>query len=237
MILAHRGASGYAPENTKAAFLKAIEMGANGVELDVQLTKDGYLVVNHDEWIDRTSDGTGWIKDYTLEELRQFNFNQSFPEYGPQKIMTLDEVFDIFKPTGLTINIEVKSNIFDYPGIVQKTVDLVKKYEMDDQIIYSSFNHKTCLEIKDYDKDAYVGFLVSDGILDLPEYCHNHNVDAIHPAFYLLRDPQIVEDCHKYNIDINTWTVNEEEHLEMAKKLHLRTVITNYPDRALKIFK
>ena len=76
-VWAHRGASGYAPENTLAAFQKAVDLGADGVELDIQLTKDDQIVVIHDETIDRTSDGKGWIKDYTLEELRAFNYNRT----------------------------------------------------------------------------------------------------------------------------------------------------------------
>lgn len=235
LILGHRGASGYAPENTRAAFLKALEMGADGVELDVQLTKDGILIVNHDEWIDRTSDGHGWIKDYTLEELRQFNFNRNFPEYGPQQIMTLAEVFDIFKPTGKLINIELKTGVFNYPGIVKKTLRLVKEYGMEKQVFYSSFNHYTCLSVKKLDPQAYVGFLVSDTIINLPDYCLKHKMDAVHPALYLAQDADFVRECHEKGLDINVWTVNEPEHLQMAKQLNLTTVITNYPDRARNI--
>ena len=82
LVWAHRGASGYAPENTLAAFQKAVDLGADGVELDIQLTKDDPIVVIHDEMIDRTSDGKGWVKDYTLEELRAFNYNRTKPEYS-----------------------------------------------------------------------------------------------------------------------------------------------------------
>ena len=88
-VWAHRGASGYAPENTLEAFQKAVELGADGVELDIQLTKDDQIVVIHDETIDRTSDGKGWVKDYTLEELRQFNFNRTKPEYSHADIPTM----------------------------------------------------------------------------------------------------------------------------------------------------
>ena len=99
LIWAHRGASGSAPENTLVAFQRAIDLGADGIELDVQITKDGELVVCHDEKIDRTSNGKGWLKDYTLEELKQFDFNQQFPEYGYQQIPTMKEVLELIKPT------------------------------------------------------------------------------------------------------------------------------------------
>jgi len=107
-VWAHRGASGYAPENTLPAFALAVEQGADGVELDIQLTKDGQIVVIHDETIDRVSNGSGWVKDYTLSQLKKFNFNKTFPEYGFVTIPTLEEVYDLLKDTGLTVNVELK---------------------------------------------------------------------------------------------------------------------------------
>ena len=91
LVWGHRGASGYAPENTMAAFEKAVEMGADGIELDVQLTKDGELVVIHDETIDRVSDGSGWVKDYAYAKLIKHNFNRTHPEYEHAQIPTLEE--------------------------------------------------------------------------------------------------------------------------------------------------
>ena len=91
-VWAHRGASGYAPENTLDAFRKAVEMGADGIELDVQMTKDGELVVIHDEAIDRVSNGKGWVKDYTYEELKKFNFNKTHLEYTKEEIPTLEQL-------------------------------------------------------------------------------------------------------------------------------------------------
>ena len=96
-VWAHRGASAYAPENTLEAFLLAAEQGADGVELDVQLTKDGEMVVVHDEEIDRVSDGSGFVKDYTLAELKNLNFNKTHPEYQNVKIPTLREVYEALK--------------------------------------------------------------------------------------------------------------------------------------------
>ena len=91
LVWGHRGTSGYAPENTMAAFEKAVELGADGIELDVQLTKDGELVVIHDETIDRVSDGSGWVKDYAYAKLIKHNFNRTHPEYEHAQIPTLEE--------------------------------------------------------------------------------------------------------------------------------------------------
>lgn len=103
-VWAHRGASGYAPENTMDAFRKAIEMKADGIELDVHLTKDGEVVVIHDEVLDRVSDGTGRVQDFTCNELKKFNFNKIHPEYEKEEIPTLEEVYQLIKPTDLTKN-------------------------------------------------------------------------------------------------------------------------------------
>ena len=132
-VWAHRGASAYAPENTLEAFLLAAEQGADGVELDVQLTKDGEMVVVHDEEIDRVSDGSGFVKDYTLAELKNLNFNKTHLEYQNVKIPTLREVYEALKPTGMTINVELKTGIFWYKDLEKKVLELTKEMEMEDR--------------------------------------------------------------------------------------------------------
>jgi len=128
LVWAHRGASGYAPENTLEAFRKAIEMGADGVELDVQLTKDGELVVIHDETVDRTSDGSGWVKDFTYARISRFNYNRTHKEgYERAMIPTLEEVYELLKPTGLTINVELKTGVVFYPEIEERVLDLTAR--------------------------------------------------------------------------------------------------------------
>ena len=237
MVLAHRGASGYAPENTLASFRKAIQLGADGFELDVQLTKDGEIVVIHDEWLERVSDGKGFVKDYTLEELRKLNFNKNFPECGFQQIPTLREVYELIKDTDHVIDVELKTGIFDYPNIVEKVLKLTDEMGLKDRIFYSSFNHYTCVEIKKQEPEAYVGFLYGDVYIDVERYVKEHDGDAIHPAFYLLRDPVHARKAKELGLEINTWTVNEIEHMKMCLMLGVDTIITNYPDKALGLLK
>lgn len=126
-VWAHRGASAYAPENTLEAFKLAIEQHADGVELDVQLTKDGKLAVIHDETIDRTCNGTGYVKNFTMAELKQFSCNKTHPEYSSAVIPELKEVLKLLKPTNLTVNIELKTGIYRYKGIEEKVLRLVEK--------------------------------------------------------------------------------------------------------------
>lgn len=132
-IWAHRGASAYAPENTLEAFRLAAEMGADGVELDVQLSRDGELVVAHDETIDRVSNGTGYIKDYTLAQLKELSFNRLFPAFKEARIPTLLEVYELLKPAGLTVNVELKTGIILYPEIEEKVLALTASMGMEDR--------------------------------------------------------------------------------------------------------
>lgn len=234
-VWAHRGASGYAPENTLSAFQKAIDMEADGIELDIQMTKDGEIVVIHDEWIDRTSDGKGWVKDYTLEELRKYNFNNGNKDYQTERIPTMEEVFELIKPTDLVINIEIKTGIVFYPQIEEKIIELTKRMGMEERVIYSSFNHATILKIKELDPKAKVGFLYADGTLEMPSYGEKYGVDALHPALYNLQYEGFLKQCKEKNLKLHVWTVNEKEHMMMCIQMGVDAIITNYPDIAKEL--
>lgn len=234
-VWAHRGASGYAPENTLAAFNKAIEMQADGVELDIQLTKDGKIVVIHDETIDRVSNGSGWVKDLTLEELRKFEYNKTHPEYENITIPTLEEVYELLGPTGMTVNVELKTGVVFYEDIETKALELAKKMGMEDRVIYSSFNHYTVMKIKELDASAKTGFLYCDGWLDAPGYGAEHNVDALHPALYNLQYKGFVDECKDKDLELNVWTVNEEKYMKMLCEYEVNSIITNFPDIARKV--
>ena len=236
LIWAHRGASGHAPENTLPAFKLAAEMGAAGVELDIQLTKDDVIVVCHDEKIDRTSTGAGFIKDYTYEELLKYDFCNGNLAYEGTKIPTMEEVFDLLDPTGLTINIELKTGEIFYTDLERKIVELTKKKGFGDRVIYSSFNHYSVMKIKEIDPEAKVGFLYADGPLNMPGYAAENEVNALHPAFYNLQYPDFMADCDMYGIDVNVWTVNSSENLLRCRELGVNAVITNYPDKARKVY-
>ena len=129
-IFGHRGASAYAPENTLEAFKLAADMGAHGVELDVHICKSGELVVAHDETVDRVSDGHGLIKDMTLSELKALHFNKTHPEYKDARLPTLQEVFQLLRPTGLRINVELKNSAIDYPELEKRVIELAVQENM-----------------------------------------------------------------------------------------------------------
>lgn len=234
-IWAHRGASGYAPENTLPAFELAVNQKAEGVELDVQLTKDGKLVVIHDEQIDRVTDGTGFVKDFTLEELKGFSCKNTFTKDKKIKIPTLNEVFELLEPTGLTVNVELKTGIFQYPGIEKKALETAKKWNMEEKVIYSSFYHPSILKLKELDSSARVGLLYADGFIDVPEYTNRLGIKALHPPIWRTFDSSFINECRELGIALRVWYADEEEYMKYLVGQQVEAIITNYPDKAKKI--
>lgn len=234
-VWAHRGASAYAPENTLEAFRLAAAMGADGVELDVQLSKDGQLVVAHDETIDRVSDGTGYIKDYTLAQLKTFSFNRTCPEVTEARIPTLREVYELLKPAALTINAELKTGIILYEGIEEKVLELAAEMGMEDRVIYSSFYHPSLVRLKELDPSVKTGLLYSDGWLDAAAYGKKRvGVDALHPALYHMQDAGLLPSAREQGLKVHVWTVNEREYMEALARQGVEAIITNKPDLCRK---
>ncbi len=235
IVIAHRGASAYAPENTISSFKKSIEMKSEGVELDIHLSKDGHLIVCHDEKVDRTTNGSGFIKDMTLEELKRLDAGSWFSsEFSNEKIPVLDEVLKLFCNTNMLVNIELKSDIIIYKNIEEKVIKTIKKFNMKNKIIISSFNHYSLVKVKKIDSEIKTGALYVSGIVEPWIYAKRIGADAIHPLFYGIT-PEIVEGCMENNIPINTYTVNSEKHIYAVAKAGVSGIITNYPDRARKI--
>ncbi len=238
-VWAHRGASGYAPENTLEAFKMAADMGADAIELDVQLSEDGEVVVIHDERIDRVSGGIGYVRDYKLKELKQMYFNQGFPSYKDARIPTLREVYELIAPTGLGVNVEFKTGMFRYNGIEEKCLRIAEDFDMGSRIIYSSFYHPTLMRLKTLDPEAKIGFLCSDGWLDdLGEYCKRWKASALHPYCINVTD-KMAEECRTAGIEMNVWSMDETPRMtvsEMARMIHFgaHALITNYPDIAIQ---
>lgn len=222
--LAHRGYSERYPENTMIAFKKAIERGFDGMETDVHLTLDGQLVLCHDESIDRTSNGTGYIKDMTLEQLREYNFHYN-SEYN-EKIPTLEELLLLIKDTDLLLNIELKTDCFHYEGIEQKVYDLVKKIGVQDQIMYSSFYLPSLLKMREIDDNVYVGYLYYKDIDTKHDEVLEHNFKYVHPDYKLL-DTSVMKFYNDHNIKLAVWTIKTQEEYYRMKDYGIDVVISN----------
>ncbi len=180
-VYAHRGASGYAPENTLRAFAVAADMGADGVELDVQRTRDGVLVVFHDETVDRVTHGHGRIADMTLAELRQLRVDRPFPEITDEVIPTLEEVYTLLHDRGLRCNAELKNSVLPYPGLEEEAIAMAEKTGMADKLLYSSFNHYSMCRIKALNPAMPCGLLYNATLVKPWDYAAGLGVDALHP--------------------------------------------------------
>ena len=232
-ILGHRGASFYAPENTMPAFEMALEQGADGVELDVHLSKDGELVVIHDEKLDRTTNAKGFVGGYTLEELKSFDASCGREGFAGVKIPTLREVYSLFQGTGKMINVEVKTDIMDYPGIVDKLLALEDEMAMQGSILYSSFNHYSVYELLTKRPTAKIGLLYMSIFAAPWSYAASLGAAALHPHFITIsKTPLMAEECAKRGIETNLWTVDDPAWMEKLAAMGVTSLITDRPDLA-----
>lgn len=234
---AHRGFSGRYPENTMLAFRKAIEAGADGMELDVQLTKDGHVVIIHDETVDRTTNGTGDVASYLLEDLQKLDASYIYSgQMGFQHVPTLNEYFELVKNTQIVTNIELKTSVNQYPGIEAKVLEQIRGYKLEDRVIISSFNHYSIQRMKEMAPELVYGFLSDTWILDPGSYTRKYGVDCYHPSVEMTTR-EVVEDLKDNGRMINVWTVNEEEQIRDLYEKGVDCVIGNFPDLTAQIIK
>ncbi len=181
-IWAHRGCSQMYPENTLLSFSKAVQIkGLTGIELDIQLTRDGQMVVIHDERVDRTTDGTGNVCEYSLAELKKLVIKS---DYGIARIPAIEEVLDLLEPgfrNGLLLNIELKNSVIPYDGMEEKIIELVHKRGISESIVYSSFSAASVAKIKAIDKEAETGILASLASNTYYMKKGGCGADALHP--------------------------------------------------------
>ncbi len=235
LIYGHRGYSAKYPENTLLSFQKAIEYGADGIELDVHLTKDGRIVVCHDETIDRTFNGKGLISEMTFEELRKYD------SHG-QKIPTLEEVFDLIGPV-FKINVELKTDVIDSDELVEKTVKLIKT-KNPDRVLISSFNHKSISYARKLDQNLKLGFLFDethiDKISDIKKKSVDLGIFSYNLPIYakgLKELDDLIGFAKDKGIKIIFWTVNDKEEMEYAIEKEAYMVITNEVEYIQNILK
>ncbi|MGV2938298.1 glycerophosphodiester phosphodiesterase [Mesobacillus sp. LC4] len=235
LILAHRGFAAEYPENTMLAFKKAEKAGSDGLELDVQMTRDGELVVIHDEKVDRTTDGTGLVKDFSLKDLRKLDARFKFKE-SPKKeqIPTLDEVLEWLSGTGMICNIELKNSIIPYTGMEEKVINKVRHYNLSDRIIISSFNHYSIVHSYLLAPEIEIAPLLSEGLYMPWIYAQSIKARGFHPHWRAAPD-QIVSASLESGIEVRPYTVNKESELERLFKVNCSAVITDDPAKAKRI--
>lgn len=238
-IYGHRGCMGTFPENTLLGFRQAIHQGVDGLELDVQLTKDGEVVVIHDETLERTTDGTGFVKELTLQEIKQYSAGVKFAylrNYDPavwdaERVPTLREVLELLAPYPIELNIELKTNLFKYDGIEEKVLALVNEYGKGLNVIYSSFHLPTIIRIKQLDPNAKIAWLLDQQISHPLDYVHSLKLEALHVSKRIaFSDMLSLKDLVE---KLRIWTVNEQEEIKQLMDLGVQAIMTDFPEEAL----
>lgn len=233
-VWAHRGASAYAPENTIPAFKKAVEMGVYGIELDVHMSADEKIMVIHDEWVGRTTNGKGKVNEMTCQELKKLSASNSMEGFENARIPTLKEVYGLLKNTSVMINVEVKCEANIYFGIWDKLIELEKEMGMTGRVIYSSFNHYILLKIREADPNAKIVLLYDNAMVDPWVYASYMKADGIAPHFRAaVNSPGLSKGCKENNIEVLAWTVNETTMMKELIEAGVDGIITNVPDVAL----
>ena len=232
-IYAHRGYSAKYPENTLAAFQAAADLSIDGVEFDVHLTKDRKLVVIHDESINRTSTGKGYVKDMTLQALREFDYGSWFgKEFVGETIPTLAEVLNIFCGKNLRVNIELKSDIFTYPGLEELVLREVEALGMQAQVLISSFDHEAVARVGKLSPNIENAALFVNTILNLVEYQEKLPAKALHVSLpSALRRP-VIEAIEKGSV-VRVWTVNDVEQAKLLVNSGVDAIFTDEPEKLM----
>ena len=230
-VWGHRGASGYAPENTLPAFELALEQGADGFELDVQLTRDDEVVVIHDETLERTTDGRGWVADHSLADLRRLDASHAREQFAGTRIPTLAEVFELVRDTSTMVNVELKNSRIGYKGLEERVLRLVDEHAMASRVVLSSFNHYSIRRLVHLGAPSVLGALYSEPLWKPWRYADKLGAAALHPSMGATRR-KVVEKSHEHGLAVPVWTANEPADIERLVGLGVDAVITNHPDVA-----
>ena len=235
LIYAHRGARAYAPENTMSAFRSASILKADGIELDVQMTKDNELIICHDHTVNRTSNGSGWLRDLTLQELKRLDFGSWFNnKLTGEPILPFAEFFTWYVKTPLLLNIEIKNGPVIYQNIEQHLIDTIKNLSPDNfnyynRIIISSFYHPSLCKIKTIDSHFKTGVLFSSRPVNVLEQINSTNADYLHSNWQYL-DCKWVDQARNSGIGINCYTINNKDELAFINRFPLTGIFSDYPD-------
>ena len=248
-VIAHRGGWRLWPENTLYAFRHAVDLGVDMLEMDIRSTKDGHLVVFHDEKMDRTTNGTGRVNDFTLAELKALDAGykwspdkgETFPFRGQGIVIpTLVEVFETFPQTRMSIEIKQME-----PDIVEVFGELIRQYGMQDRVLVACFDRGTLRRFRTRFTEVATSSSLTEGLL-FYVLCWLHLGAVYHPNVEVLqfplkfgpldgKHPRVLAAVHKHNIQVQIWTVDNEADMRMLVARGVDGIITRRPDRLLRV--
>lgn len=239
MVIAHRGFSGVAPENTLAAFKKAIEVGSDMIELDVRLSNDGEVVVIHDETLERTTTGRGRVIDKSKDELKKLDAGSKFhPSFSGQKIPTLLEVLELARGKVL-VNIELKMGDYGYWTILNladRALNEVERVGMFNQVVFSSFDPSALERVLKKNQTVPVAYLYNRHWIAPREVTGGQPLFALN-CWKSVLTPENIFRAHQEGIRIGVYTLNTEEEMRKFIDMKVNAIITDYPGRLINILK
>lgn len=231
-IYGHRGFSGCYPENTMISFSEAEAVGVDGIELDVQMTKDGEVVVIHDETLERTTNGIGFVKDMTYRELSSLDAGSWFDaKFSGEKIPALSEVLQWIKnlKRKLFVNIELKTYKIEYPNIEEKVLAIIDEHGLKDQVIISSFNLKSLEKVRQLDTNINTALLFIGVPTIVLEEARRLKVNGIHcEAVFAVSEEG--RTAREYGYPIRVYTINDSNYFKTLKDAEVCTIMTDFPN-------
>jgi len=228
-IIAHRGASGHAPENTFAAFERAVQLGAGFIETDLHLTRDARFVAIHDANLERTTNGRGAVRDHTLAELKQLDAGMWYDrQYMDQRIPTLDEILEFAKEQDVVFYLEIKYE--SAWGMHHALVGALGKPENAARTIVISFDPATLASVRRLEAAMMIGLLVEDTAGDPVKTAVDVGARQLCPRADLIT-PELVERAHRADLHVVTWTINDADQMRAAMDAGVDGIMTDLPDR------
>ncbi len=224
--IGHRGACGYAPENTLVSFEKAIELGCDGFEFDIQLSKDGHPMVIHDDTLERTTNGKGLVADYTLAELQQMDAGQGKAE--GQTIPSLKDVIALVnKRCRLFIELKAEHSTVAVVEHITRAVEQGWDYE---HFYVCAFDHGQLLSVQKLNPRIRTCCLFAGIPVQLAAMATDAGAFSINPCIHHITQA-LIDDAHRRGLKVLTWTVNHEAHIEKARSLGVDGIFSDFPDR------
>ena len=234
---AHRGYSSKFPEDTMLAFDQAVRTpGCDGISIDVQMSKDGVPVIIHDVTLNRTcTNMTGKIRAYNLDQLKKAEVSAEYEgQYVPQYVPTLREYLEFIRPLGKKTMLELKTETYEYEGLEQKVVDLLKEFDLIDRTIVASCNHYSVRRVKELCPELKCGLLSHSWIVDGEKYVKDYvGVDCYMPNFGQCT-AEMVKRYHEAGVEVYTWTANEEVDIEHLINVGVDGIITDFPEQVTR---
>ncbi len=219
---AHRGASHYAPENTLMSFYLGMQMGANGIETDVHSTKDGVIVLFHDDTLERVTGETGAVSDYTWEQLQKFNVQKG--ELF-DKIPSFEDFLQHFAFRDITFAIELKQK-----DVVAATADLIYQYGIAEKTVVTSFDYEELLKMREYAPDLRTGYLTSEVTEELLADMRRRNITEICPKADILTRENVAY-WHSLGFGVRAWGIRDEAVMKQAYDCGVDGMTVNFPDK------